>query len=346
MTISPNSKHYAHVLRAMQIRIAAPVLVAIIMLTSVGWTGQAWGETRLARVGILSFSSTADDPRLETFINAFRRELAERGWVEGRNVTFEYQSANGDSSQFAEAAAELVRQNVDIIMAASAPSLRAAYGATKTIPIVTTDLTTDPISLGYAESYARPGGNVTGLFLDAPEFAGKWFNLLQAMVPGLSRVAVLWDPAPGTTHLKAVRSVAKSLDIKLQIVEVQKPGELDAAFSVLRGRPQAVILLPSPTIFGNSERLAALALKHRLPATSMALDFATSGGLIAYGPDLEDPFERSADFVARILDGADPADLPIERPSKFRLLVNLETARTLGLKIPQSILLGADEVIR
>jgi len=330
----------------MRNQITAVLLVAMCILTPFGWTEQAWGQSRPARVGILSFSSTADDPRLEAFIDLFEGKLAERGWVEGKNVMFEYQNAGGDPSRFSGAAAELVRQNVDVIMAASAPSLHAAYGATKAIPIVTTDLTTDPIALGYAQSYARPGGNVTGTFLDAPEFAGKWFNLLQAMVPGLSRVSVLWDPAAGSTHLKAVRSVAKSLGIKLQIIEVQKPGELDAAFSSLRDRPQAVILLPSPMIFGQSEQLANLALKHQLPATSMALDFATTGGVIAYGPELQSPFERSANFVARILDGAKPGELPMERPSKFRLVVNLKTAKTLSITIPQSILLRANEVIR
>jgi len=330
----------------MRIQVTAALLVAVCILAPFGWTEEAWGQSRPARVGILSFASTTDDPRLEAFLNLFRDKLAGLGWVEGKNVTFEYQSADGDPSRFAEAASELVRQNVDVIMAASAPSLHAAYDATKTIPIVTTDLTTDPIALGYAESYAHPGGNVTGTFLDAPEFAGKWFNLLQAMVPGLSRISVLWDPAVGMTHLKAVRRVAETLDIKLQIIEVQKPGELAAAFSALRGRPQAVIFLPSPMVFGQSERLATLALKHRLPATSMALDFATTGGVIAYGPELQLPFERSANFVARILDGDNPADLPIERPSKFRLVVNLGTAKMLGLTIPQSILVRADEVIQ
>ena len=166
------------------------------------------------------------------------------------------------------------------------------------------------------------------------------------MVPDLSRVAVLWDPGPGAAHLQAVRSVAKLLDIKLQVLEVRKPDDIDRAFSALRGRPQAVIILPSPMIFGQSARLATLTLKHRLPATSMAREFAMAGGAIAYGPNLTTTFKRYAVFVAKILDGRKPAELPIERPTKFNLVVNLKAAKTLGIKIPQSIMLRADEVIR
>ena len=166
------------------------------------------------------------------------------------------------------------------------------------------------------------------------------------MVPNLSRVSVLWDPGPGATHLQAVRSVAKLLDIKLQVLEVRKPDDLDKAFAALRGQPQAVIILPSPMIYGQSARLAKLTLKHRLPATSMARAFALAGGTIAYGPELTSVWERLAVLVAKILGGAKPGDLPVERSTKFQLVVNLKTAKTLGITIPQSILLRADEVIK
>jgi putative ABC transport system substrate-binding protein len=169
--------------------------------------------------------------------------------------------------------------------------------------------------------------------------------LLKAMVPNLSRVSVLWDPGPGANHLKAVRSVARSLDIKLQVLEVRKPDDLDTAFAAIRGPPQAVILLPSPMIYNLSARLARLALKHRLPATSMAERFANAGGVIAYGPEENSAWERSAVLVAKILGGAKPAELPVERPAKIQLVVNLKTAKILGLTIPQSILFRADEVI-
>jgi putative ABC transport system substrate-binding protein len=344
--MTTHARHYAHAGRNLKTRVAAVLLFTVAVLTALGWTGQACGQSKLPRVGILSFSSATDDPSLEAFLMVFRRTLADRGWIEGKNVSFEYRSAHNDPSQFPEAAAALVRLKVDVMFSFSAPSLRAAYTATRTIPIVAVDFTTDPIAEGYVRSYARPGGNVTGVFLDAPEFAGKWFDLLNAMVPNLSRVSVLWDPGPGATHLQAVRSVARSLDIKLQVLEVRKPDDLDKAFAALRGRPQAVIILPSPMTHGQSARLARLTLKHRLPATLMTREFALAGGVIAYGPELTSGWERLAVLVAKILGGAKPGDLPVERPTKFQLVVNLKTAKTLGITVPSSILLRADEVIR
>ena len=341
----PDSGYDARARRDMKNRVATVLLLMGAVLAIFGWTGEAWGQAKLARVGILSFSAANDDPRLEAFLKVFRRTLADQGWIEGQNVSFEYQNAHSDPSQFAEATATLVGLKVDVVLAASAPALRAAYAATRTIPIVAIDFTTDAIDEGYIQSYARPGGNVTGVFLDAPEFAGKWFELLKAMVPDLSRVSVLWDPGPGATHLHAVRSVAKLLDIKLHVLEVRKPDDIDTAFAALRGRPQAIILLPSPMIHGQSARLAGLALKHRLPATSMALQFAKAGGVLAYGPELISTYERNAFLVAKILSGSNPAELPVERPTRIQLVVNLETAKALGITITQSILLRADEVI-
>jgi putative ABC transport system substrate-binding protein len=330
----------------MKNRVAAVLLLAGAVLTTLGWTGEARGQAKLARVGILTFSAVTDYSTLETVLKVFRRTLADRGWVEGKSVSFEYRSAHSDPSQFAEAATALTERKVDVIVADGTPALRAAYAATRTIPIVAIDFTSDPIAEGYVQSWARPGGNVTGVFLDAPEFAGKWFELLIAMVPNLSRVSVLWDPGPGATHLQAVRGAAKLLDIRLQVLEVHKPDDIDRAFDALRGRPQAAIFLPSPMTWAQSARLARLALKHRLPATSMAREFAIGGGAIAYGPDANLAWERIGVLVAKILAGAKPGNLPIERPTKFNLVVNLNTAKTLGITIPQSIMLRADEVIR
>ena len=329
----------------MKNRFAAVLLVVIAFLTGFGWIGQAWGQADLARVGILSFSEIIDDSRLKAFMQAFRQTLADLGWVDGKNVTIEYRSAHGDPSRFSEAAEELVGLNVDVILAASAPALRAAYAATRTIPIVAADYTTEPIAEGYVISYARPGGNVTGVFLDAPEFAGKWFELLKAIVPELSRVSVLWDPSPGANHLRAVRSVAESLDIELQVLEVRKPDDIYNAFSALHGQTQALILLPSPLIHGLSVRLASLALGHRLPATSMARDFVSAGGTLAYGPDMPSTWKRCAIFVSKILGGSEPRELPVERPTKINLVVNHKTSTALGITIPQSIRLRADEII-
>jgi putative ABC transport system substrate-binding protein len=332
---------------SLQNRVVAVLLLASFVLTGLGWTTQSWAQANVQRVGVLTFSAIGDEKAYwTTWMKLVRHALADQGWVEGKNVSFEYRSAHSDPSQFAEAAAALVGLKVDVLLAGSAPALRAAYAATRTIPIVASDYTTDPIAEGYVQSYARPGGNVTGVFLDAPELTGKWLELLTAMIPNLSRLAVLWDPGPGTTHLHAVRSVAGLLDIKLQVLEVRKPDDIEKAFTALHGQPQAVIILPSPMIYQQSARLARLALKHRLPATSFSRQFAIAGGTLAYGPDEPSTIEGTAVLVAKILGGAKPGDLPVQRPSKIRLVVNLKTAKTLGITIPQSILLRADEVIR
>ena len=346
MTMTTVSMFYERGRQHMKNRVTAVLLLAVALLTSAGWNGAAWGQTDIRRVGILSFATVTEDPRMEAFLIVFRRTLGAHGWIEGKNVSFEFRSANSDPSKFADAATALVERDVDVIVAASAPALRAAYAATRSIPIVAGDYTTDAIAEGYVRSFARPGGNVTGVFLDAPEFAGKWFELLNATVPDLSRVAVLWDPGPGTIHLHAVRDVARSLDIELQVLEVRRPDDIERAFDALHGERQAVILLPSPMIYGQSARLARLALKHRLPATSMARAFAIAGGAISYGPELTSVWESHAGLVAKILGGSNPAELPIERPTRIQLVVNLKTAKTLGITIPQSILLMADEMIR
>ena len=205
-----HARHYARTRRDMRNRVAAVLLLAGAVLTSIAWTGEALGQVDVQRVGILSFFAVSDDPRMETFLKVFGRNLADQGWIEGKTVSLEYRNAHSDPSQFAEAAVELAVLKVDVIVASSAPALRADYAATRTIPIVGWDYTTDPVAEGYVQSYARPGGTVTGVFLDAPEIAGKWFELLKAMVPDLARVSVLWDPGPGATHLQAVRSVART----------------------------------------------------------------------------------------------------------------------------------------
>ena len=329
----------------MKNRVAAALLLAVALLTSLGWTAESWGQTKLPRVGILSYGNITDD-EVKQWLEPFRRKLADQGWIEGQQVAFEYRRAVGDPSKLAEAAADLTRLKVDVIYADGAPSVRAARAATSTIPIVAFDFTTDPIAEGYVESYGRPGRNVTGVFLDAPGFSGKWIELLKAMVPDLSRAVVLWDPSPGPAHLQAVKGLARSSGLQLQVIEVRKPEDIAKAFAALRGRPQALIILPSLMMYSQSEQLAKLTLKHRLPATSMARQFADAGGAIAYGPDVTSTYERCAVLVAKILGGSKPGDLPVERPSKFVLVVNLKTAKALGLTIPQSILVQANEVIR
>ena len=321
------------------------LLIAGAFLASATLLGDGFAQARAARIGVLSFSAVENDPNLQAVLPIFQRALAERGWISGQNVTFVYGDAGRDPARFASAAVELSKSDVDVIFATSAPALRAAHAATKTIPIVAGDFTTDPVAEGYIESFGRPGRNITGIFLDAPQFAGKWFELLQAVVPDLSRVSVLWDPGPGTTHLQAVRSVAASLGIELQVLEVRKPADLETAFSTLRGASQALVLLPSPMIYNQSASLARLASRHKLPAISMAREFADAGGLLAYGPERASAWERAGVFVARILEGSDPAVLPVEQPTNIQLAVNMKTAKALGVAIPELIFMRADEVI-
>jgi putative ABC transport system substrate-binding protein len=329
----------------MEHRVFALLILSLGALTSLGWAAASWGQTKVPRVGILSYVGATPKAQKE-FLQPFRDKLAELGWVEGQQVEIAYSRGVSTPSQLADAAADLTRLKPDVIYADSAPSVRALHAATSTIPTVAIDFTTDPIAEGYVESYGRPGKNITGIFLDAPEFSGKWIELLKATVPDLSRVVVLWDPSPGPAHVQAVKVIAKSTGVQVQVIEVRTPEDIDRASSELRGRPQALIILPSPMLFLQNERLARLALKHRLPATSMTRGFADAGGLITYGPQRVPVYERAAVLVAKILRGAKPADLPVERPTTFELIVNLKTAKALGITIPQSILGRADEVIR
>jgi putative ABC transport system substrate-binding protein len=297
-------------------------------------------------VGIIAVGAAADDTFAGYRFDLIRRALAGHGWTEGRTVSFELRDARGDASRFGAIAAELVRLKVDLIWADSAPALRAAYAATRTIPIVAFDFTTDPVADGYAQSYGRPGGNVTGVFLDAPELSGKWLELLKATVPDLSTVAVLWDPSAGDAHARGLQAVAASFGVQLEIIEVRKPEQIDAVASAFQARLQALIILPSPMTFAENARLARLAMKQRLPATSIFRQFTEEGGLITYGPEQVSILERGAGQVTRILRGAKPGDVPIERPTKFELVVNLKAAKALNLTIPESVLARADRVIR
>jgi putative ABC transport system substrate-binding protein len=326
----------------MKLRFPYVLILAASLLIACGSLSDSWAQQQIPRVGVFHLGPKdaerwSDEP--------FLRALGSHGWIEGKSVAFAHATLD-DPSRYPEAVAELVRLKVDVILADSAPAVRAAFAATRTIPIVAQDFTTDPVAEGYAENYGRPGKNVTGTFLDAPEFSGKWLELLKAMIPGLSRAAVLWDPSPGDTHLRALRGIASSLGLQLQVLEVRKPGDIDAATSAFRGRPQALIILPSPMMYVESRRLADLAARLRLPATSMARAFADEGGLVSYGPDLASTYERSAALVGRILLGAKPGELPIERPTKITLVVNLKAAKSLGLTIPESVLARADKVIR
>jgi putative ABC transport system substrate-binding protein len=320
---------------------AIHVLATVAALSLAGATIQpALAQSRIPHVGVLTVDETTE--ALEPFV----RTLREHGWVEGKDVAFEFRHAGGDPRQMAEPAAALVRAKVDVLLPIGPPAVRAAVAATRTIPIVAHDLETDPVLAGYAQSYSRPGGNVTGLFLDSPDLAGKWLELLKTILPAMSRAVVLWDSTSGPIPLSAVRTVAPTFGVKLQVVEIRTPEDIDKAARTFRGSPQALIVLPSPMMYYQSARLAQLAERQRVPATSMFVPFAEAGGLLAYGPDLPASFERCAELVAKILGGAKPGDLPIERPTKFDFVLNLKTAKALRLTMPDTILLRADQTIR
>ena len=317
------------------------LVLTVLCLMASSWVVPRKADAKVFRVGILN-SQGAESWLRE---NGFYRTLAERGWIEGKNVVFEFRDSGGDPTRLARPAEELVRAKVDVLLAIGPPSVRAAFAATRDIPIVAHDLETDPMAAGYARSYSRPGRNLTGLFLDTPDLAGKWLELLKGVVPRLTRVAVLFDATSGPVPLHAVRRAAPAMGIRLKILEIHKPADIDQAPSAFDGHVQALIALPSPMIYFQNEHLAEFTAKHRLPGISMFAPFAQAGGLMAYGPDMAATVEQCAVLLAKVLNGAEPGDLPIERPSKFQFVLNLKTARDLRLTVPDVIRLRADEVI-
>jgi putative ABC transport system substrate-binding protein len=279
---------------------------------------------------------------------AFREGLRDAGYVEGRDVTIEWRSADGDYARVPQLAADLVARRVDVIVADTTPATRAAQRATSTIPIVMA-IVADPVGDGVVSSLSQPGGNVTGLSIMLAELAAKRLQLLKEAMPSLARVAVLWNP-PTPYHAKAVenlKAVAPSLAIELSLVSVPTTDQIGPALEgVNRSKAQALYVLDSPPFFTHRTTILQLAAKARLAVISGERPYTDEGGLLSYGPSYEDQLRRSAGYVDRIFKGAKPGGLPIEQPTKFTLVVNLKTARRLGITIAESILLGADDVIR
>jgi ABC-type uncharacterized transport system substrate-binding protein len=307
---------------------------------------KAQQAAKIARIGYLS-PNLAASPHLP---EAFRQGLRDLGYVEGRNVVIEYRSAEGKPERLPALAAELVALKVDVIVAPGTPQALAARRATRTLPIVFATAA-DPVGSGLVTSLARPGGNVTGLSILAPELVGKRLELLKQAVPGVSRVAVLWQPGGHDERtdkdiLKEAEVAARALGVRLQFVEARGPADLDRAFSdMTRARVGALTVLTGIMFLNERRRLVDLAAKNRLPEVYGGRDFVDAGGLMAYGPNLADLYRRAATYVDKILKGAKPADLPIEQPTKFELVINLKTAKALGLTIPPSVLARVDEVI-
>ncbi len=300
---------------------------------------------KVARIGFLTANAVPD--RSE----AFRQGLRDLGYVEGRNVVIEYRDADGKPERLPALAAELVALNVHVIVAPTTVAAVAATQATTTLPIVFAGAS-DPVTSGLVTSLARPGGNVTGLSILGPELVGKRLELLTQAVPGVSRVAVLRHPGTsgertGKEMLKEADVAGRALGVRLQFVEARGPADFDRAFSdMTRGRAGALTVLVSAMFVNERRRLVDLAAKNRLPAVYPWREYVDAGGLMAYGPNVADLFRRAATYVDKILKGAKPGDLPVEQPTKFELVINLKTAKALGLTIPQSVLGRADQVIQ
>jgi ABC-type uncharacterized transport system substrate-binding protein len=326
----------------MIIRVA---LAAALALLAAPLTAEAQAG-KVVRIGLLDYA--VSDPASAARWKAFREQLREVGYVEGQNVIYEPRWGDGQVVRLRNLAAELIAAKVDILVTAGSEAAFAAKQATNSIPIVTAT-GGDLVELGLVASLARPGGNVTGVISLIGQLTGKRLELLKQLIPRASRVAILRDPdnRSSALSLHEAESVAKSLGVVVQGVSVRGPRDLDAAFLAMkRARTDAVIFGENTRFIADRRRIADLALMHRLPMIVAAKEYAEAGGLISYGTDYSDLFRRAATYVDRILKGAKPGHLPIEQPTKFELVINLKTAKALGLTIPPSLLQRADEVIQ
>jgi ABC-type uncharacterized transport system substrate-binding protein len=317
---------------------------AILLATPLAAQAQQAGK--IARIGYLTTNLAANPQQREAFLQGLR----DLGYIESRNLVIEYRSAEGNLDRFPGLAAELVALKVEVIVAASTPPALAAKRATSTIPVVFA-AAADAVASGLVTSLAHPGGNVTGLSFLAPELVGKCLEQLKQAVPRVSRVAVLSHPGAlgertERDMLKRAEVTARGLGVRLQFLEARRPDDFDKAFSEMnKGRAGALTVLTSIMLFDERRRLVDLATKNRLPAVYPWREAVDAGGLMAYGANLNDLYRRAATYVDKILKGAKPADLPVEQPTKFELVINLKTAKALGLTIPPSLLQRADQVI-
>jgi putative ABC transport system substrate-binding protein len=305
-------------------------------------TANAQSVAKTPRLGILT---PAFDPHPP--LEALRQGLRDLGYVEGHNIVLEYRFADGRYERLPELAAELVRLKVDVILAVGVPAVRAARHATGTIPIVFPTVP-DPVGQGLVASLAQPGGNITGLSFQDPELMGKRLELLQQAVPGVTRVAYLWHAAPHNARvLQELETAARALGVQLLPVEVREPYPFDQAFATMaEAYADALITLPSTVFVSRRTQIVDLASKTRLPGIFPDRELADAGGLMSYGPSLTANYHRAATYVDKILKGAKPADLPVEQPTKFELVINLKAAKALGLTIPSVLLFQADKAIQ
>jgi putative tryptophan/tyrosine transport system substrate-binding protein len=319
------------------------VIILALSLLCAPRTVAAQQPGHVARVGILVAAQRG------TGLRGLEQRLRELGYVEGQNLRLEFRTAEGHLERFPALVADLVRLPVDVLVAfGPEATLRAVKDATSTLPIVMIAVDYDPMALGYIVGLPRPGGNITGVFFQQLELTSKRLELLKEALPQLRRVAVLWD-GPSADQWRAAAIAARELGVQVQSLEMHQPSDPDftgAVRAAVQERAEALLVLMSPIFYGQRDRIAAVAAQYRLPTMFGVREFVEAGGLMAYGANLFDMGRRAADYVDKILKGAKPADLPVEQPTKFELTLNLKTAQTLGITLPPTLLLLADEVIR
>jgi len=329
-----------------RLRAGVSLLLGLVVMGTAPLTADAQQTRKVYRLGYLSQPTRAS---VEQVVEAFLRALRELGWIEGQNLIIEYRWADGDVERLPGLAAELVRDNVDVIVAPAGTAALAAKNATTKIPIVMI-FPSDPVGSGLVASLAKPGANITGTtYAPGPQIYGKQLQILKETVPKASRLAVLRNPAdPGwSIQVKEVEAAARSLGIRVQYVDARSVEDLDSAFAAMaRERAEALLVSGSSTFLAYQSRIAELALKHRLPTMENFREMVEAGGLMAYAVNMSDFIGRAATYVDKIFKGARPADLPVEQPTKFELIVNLKTAKSLGLTVPPSVLERANELIQ
>jgi putative ABC transport system substrate-binding protein len=323
-----------------------PFVVSITLITlAAGFTAHAQQSMKVPLVGFLVPGSASS---YSARIEAFRQGLRELGHVEGQNIIIEYRYTEGKSDRLPVLASELVQLKVDVIVTGTTPAIQAVKNTTSTIPIVMAEVA-DPVAVGLVASLARPGGNITGLTTLSPDLDGKRLELVKEILPKVTRVAYIWDPAnsAGRIRFKGVQGAAQALAITLQSLEARNPKELESAFeAAIRERPGA-LMVPNPTVLAYGRQVSDFAAQNRLPVIYDTREHAEKdGGLLSYGPNFADLLRRAAVYVDKILKGTKPGDLPIERPRKFEFVINLKTAKQIGLTIPPNVLARADKVIR
>jgi putative ABC transport system substrate-binding protein len=316
--------------------------VAPVLLLAAISIADAQPKGKTPRLGMLLYSTPENDPN----VAEFRQNLRALGYIDGRNLLVEYRFAGGKPERLAEAAVELARLNPDVIFALGGDVVPAAQKATKTIPIVMW-ASNDPVQMGFVTSLAHPGGNITGVTLILDQLAGKRLALLNEIAPSISRVAVLWDPNHADPEFREMQSAAQSMKIRLQSLEIRQGEDFDGQFqAATKANSQALIVVSSRLINLHRQRILDYAAKNRLPLVGDWGSWSPNGGLMSYGPNISEMIHRAAVHVDKILKGAKPADIPVERPTKFELVINLNAAKQIGLTIPPNVLVRADRVIR